>query len=162
MTYIVPLTRSVKDTRDQSQLYLYTCMWKKKKKRKRKKKKNETLSWTRNFMFMQGHFSYRTSQLQSCTSFRFLEIGCWFRHRLKLSNLKINYLFSVYLYFRCLFRPDGGGGGGQRMCVWWGSGGKIQTIVACFGKFIKTFITCNSIKTKWFFTVLFIFWENIW
>ena len=56
-------------------------------------------------------------------------------------------------------RGVGGGGagadGGCRGCGGASGGRKIQTIVACFGKFIKTFIPCNSIKTKWFFTVLF-------
>ena len=44
------------------------------------------------------------------------------------------------------------------MCL--GGGGKIQTIVVSFGKFIKTLITCNSIKTKWF-SLYFLYSEKI-
>ena len=59
------------------------------------------------------------------------------------------------------FREGGGGRrGAEDVCV---GGGKINSdnTVACFSKFIKTFITCNSIKTKWFFTVLFLYSEKI-
>ena len=139
VTYIVPLTCSVKETRNQNNFtYIHVCDKKTKKTKTTTKKQQQKKKQTNKKKNKQKHIIMNTlihastffiSEIATwivyyiTTSFWFLEKGCWFRYRWKVYELYLrNYqiwrlLIFVDLYFRRLFRPWQGFLRGQRMCV---------------------------------------------